>query len=33
MNTGIKKGGWSIDEDLMILNFVLNEGRHWSRLI
>ena len=33
MNTDIKKGGWTIDEDLMILNFVLTEGRHWSRLI
>jgi hypothetical protein len=33
LNNDIKKGGWTIDEDLTILNFVSKNGRHWSQLI
>jgi len=33
MDSTIQKGQWTIEEDLLILNFVSREGHHWSRAV
>ncbi len=33
MNKKIKKGEWSIHEDLVILDSVQKEGRKWARVV
>lgn len=33
MDQEIKRGSWTVDEDLIILQNVLAEGHHWSKIV
>lgn len=33
MDQQIKRGEWTVDEDLIILNHVLASGHHWSNIV